>query len=68
MSQPGIEPVTAQSPERTLYQLSYRGRSVETVKMTVKIGDAENGYRGSRSVQFAFFLLFIAVELDLKLT
>ena len=26
MSQPGIEPVTSRSPERTLYQLSYRGR------------------------------------------
>ena len=25
MSQPGIEPVTSRSPERTLYQLSYRG-------------------------------------------
>ena len=27
MSRPGIEPVTSRSPERTLYQLSYRGRS-----------------------------------------
>ena len=26
MSRPGIEPVTSRSPERTLYQLSYRGR------------------------------------------
>ena len=26
MSRPGIEPVTSHSPERTLYQLSYRGR------------------------------------------
>ena len=25
---PGIEPVTSHSPERTLYQLSYRGRSI----------------------------------------
>ena len=25
MSRPGIEPVTSRSPERTLYQLSYRG-------------------------------------------
>ena len=29
MSRPGIEPVTYRSPERTLYQLSYRGRSHE---------------------------------------
>ena len=27
MSRPGIEPVTSRSPKRTLYQLSYRGRS-----------------------------------------
>ena len=29
MSRPGIEPVTSRSPERTLYQLSYRGRSLK---------------------------------------
>ena len=28
MSRPGIEPVTSHSLERTLYQLSYRGRLV----------------------------------------
>ena len=27
MSRPGIEPMNSRSPERTLYQLSYRGRS-----------------------------------------
>ena len=30
MSRPGIEPVTSRSPERTLYLLSYRGRTVES--------------------------------------
>ena len=29
MSRPGIEPVTSRSPERTLYQLSYRGRYIK---------------------------------------
>ena len=29
MSRPWIEPVTSRSPERTLYQLSYRGRSIK---------------------------------------
>ena len=34
MSRPGIESVTSRSPERTLYQLSYRGRyqTMQTTK------------------------------------
>ena len=42
MSRPGIEPVTSRSPERTLYQLSYRGR----YNTKVRIGNgAKTRYR-----------------------
>ena len=33
MSRPGIEPVTSQSPERTIYRLNYRGRFENTKVM-----------------------------------
>ena len=62
MSRPGIEPVTSRSPERTLYQLSYRGRLENTVSLNVgkttvtaifKSLDSEHknfGYRYGQSV------------------
>ena len=42
MSRPGIEPVTSRSPERTLYQLSYRGRSDRRVVVSIKVNSAIN--------------------------
>ena len=48
MSRPGIEPVTSRSPERTLYQLSYRGRSRQANLVLIAYASSEGSGEQSR--------------------
>ena len=60
MSRPGIEPVTSRSPERTLYQLSYRGRSDGMLEDTNSLDGAHmmHGYNVYCNIQ-SFYRRFL---------
>ena len=66
MSQPGIEPVTSHSPERTLYQLGYRGRLLRWELPHPSIEHPQSGNVMQASVHFLVNMIWYESRILIK--